>query len=122
MKDVALSMSEVVEVLDAMANMPPPIYFADGNSMTGTEAWNKCLSTLRWKLSELADKTPSNTIIIRKLPWVCGTCGEHTVQMLRAYNAADQQARTNEPRSGKMMLRALLHPFVMRIIGSSPGV
>jgi hypothetical protein len=33
-------------------------------------------------------------------------------------NGTDQQARTNEPRSGQMMLRALLHPFVMRIIGS----
>lgn len=32
------------------------------------------------------------------------------------HNAADQQARTNEPRSGQMMLRALLHPFVMRIL------
>jgi hypothetical protein len=31
-------------------------------------------------------------------------------------NATDQQARMNEPRSGKTMLRALLHPLVMWIL------
>ncbi len=36
-----------------------------------------------------------------------------------ANNATDQQARTNEPRSGWTMLRALLHPFVMRIVGGA---
>jgi len=36
--------------------------------------------------------------------------------VLSPTNAKDQQARTNEPRSGWTVLRALLHPFVMRII------
>ena len=31
----------------------------------------------------------------------------------RPSNTKDQQARTNEPRSGQMMLRALLHLFVI---------
>lgn len=34
--------------------------------------------------------------------------------LLGTTNAKDQQARANEPRSGQITLRALLHPVVMR--------
>ena len=41
---------DVVAVIKAMQQEEPNVYFMDGSSMTGAEAWNKCLQVLLKKL------------------------------------------------------------------------
>jgi hypothetical protein len=77
--------SDVLEIVEAMQREEPQIYFMDGNSLTGKEAWNKCLRVVLQRLRAKADKANKNTVAIRMLPWVCGKCGKHEVQNLRAY-------------------------------------
>lgn len=67
--------SDVLEVVEAMQQEEPQIYFMDGHPLTGKEAWNKCLRVVLQRLREKADKASKNTVAIRVLPWICGECG-----------------------------------------------
>tara|TARA_R110000868_G_scaffold398668_2_gene671998 strand:- start:1829 stop:2242 length:414 start_codon:yes stop_codon:yes gene_type:complete len=77
--------SDALEVVEAMQQEEPQIHFMDGHSLTGREAWNKCLRVVLQRLQAKADKATKNTVAIRMLPWICGECGKHEVQNLRVY-------------------------------------
>jgi len=77
--------SDALEVVEAMQQEEPQIHFLDGHSLTGKEAWNKCLRVVLQRLQAKADKATKNTVAIRMLPWMCGECGKHEVQNLRVY-------------------------------------
>lgn len=77
--------SEVLEIVRAMQQEEPKIYFMDGNSLTGKEAWDKCLRVVLQRLQEKANTATKNTVAIRMLPWICGECGKYEVQNLRVY-------------------------------------
>ena len=77
--------SDVLEVVEAMQQEEPQVYFMDGNSLTGMEAWNECLRVVLQRLQAKADAASKNTVAIRMLPWICGECGKHEVQNIRVY-------------------------------------
>jgi hypothetical protein len=56
--------SDALEVVEAMQQEEPQIYFMDGNSLTGKEAWNKCLRVVLQRLRAKADKANKNTVAI----------------------------------------------------------
>ena len=42
--------ADAVSVVEVMQQEEPNVYFMDGNSLTGREAWNKCLRTVLERL------------------------------------------------------------------------
>lgn len=47
--------SDALEVVEAMQHEEPQIHFLDGNSLTGKEAWNRCLRVVLQRLQAKAD-------------------------------------------------------------------
>jgi len=77
---------QAIKTIEEMQTETPRIYFLDGNSLTGEEAWKKCLRLVLERLNAKASSEPQNVISIKKLPWTCGECGKQEVQNLRSYS------------------------------------
>lgn len=84
---------DVFECIRSIMDKEPAVHFMDGHQMNGKEGWKAALLRVRSELSLLAAKSPSNTMVIKQLPWMCGNCGETAVQNLRKCGEQSLEAK-----------------------------
>jgi len=68
---------------------PAEVKFLDGQEMTGQEGWRAAILRVRSKLASLRKKTPTNLMVCKQLPWMCGECGTDSVRSLRMAEDGD---------------------------------